>query len=107
VGRFTVDCVDSFGFFIGPANVKVHDIGKCFGSNCCIHNPSRHHMKTWKQIWRDDHKIMHRMCLHGIGHPDPDDISKDRNHHCCGCCDPNKFIEGEVVVREIEGPQRI
>ena len=31
---------------------------------------------------------MERVCEHGVGHVDPDDITKDRTHGCCieQCC---------------------
>lgn len=34
--------------------------------------------------------MMERMCPHGIGHPDPDEITLDVVHGCDGCC-----IKGE------------
>ena len=79
-------------------HVLVHDEKDCEGHNCCIHNPSDHHMKNWPTHWRDDRGLMERICPHGIGHPDPDDIDfKKRNfgekvastesvHGCDGCC---------------------
>jgi hypothetical protein len=61
---------------------------------CCIHRPSSHHMRTWPQHWRNDRGIMERICQHGIGHPDPDDLTTDRVHGCDGCCNPkNKYKE--------------
>jgi hypothetical protein len=34
---------------------------------------------------------MERICKHGVGHPDPDDLMilighDDGVHGCCGCC---------------------
>lgn len=87
-----------FGVQIGPTVVRVHAAGQCSGDHCCIHNPSDHHMRTWRQNWRDDRGLMERICPHGIGHPDPDDIAhKYRTlgeavaiaegiHGCDGCC---------------------
>ena len=66
--------------------VIVHNKELCKDRFCCIHNPSNHHMIDWPQVWRDDRKLMERVCPHGIGHPDPDDISKDKIHGCDGCC---------------------
>ena len=78
--------------------ILVHDKDKCKGDYCCIHNPSDHHMKNWPTHWKDDSKMMERICEHGVGHPDPDDlafvtkslgeeITKYRAiHGCCGCC---------------------
>lgn len=67
-------------------------------ASCCIHKPSDHHMKNWKMYWRDDTKVMERICEHGIGHPDPDHLSHQRQflrideqewdsiHGCDSCC---------------------
>jgi len=74
-------------------NLKVHSKDSCAGNHCPIHNPSDHHMVTWKTCWRGDRGIMERLCEHGIGHPDPDDF-RIRNgddpggHGCDGCCNP-------------------
>lgn len=52
-------------------------------------------MRDWPQFWRDDRGLMERICSHGIGHPDPDDLAyKIRTggddaegvHGCDGCC---------------------
>lgn len=76
----------------------VHDKMRCKGEHCVIHNPSDHKMKDWPTHWRDDRKLMERICPHGIGHPDPDDIAFKRDllgpkfaetesiHGCDGCC---------------------
>ena len=75
--------------------IKVHDKKDCEGQYCCIHNPSDHCMKDFPTHWRDDRKLMERICPHGVGHPDPDDLAfKKRNgypdsegvHGCDGCC---------------------
>lgn len=44
--------------------------------------------------WRDDTKVMERICAHGVGHPDPDARAfAERQgdawfgvHGCDGCC---------------------
>lgn len=69
----------------------VHNVSKCHGTNCPIHNPSDHHMKDWPLHWRHDKGVFERICPHGVGHPDPDDITIKKNPycgiHCCdGCC---------------------
>lgn len=69
----------------------VHDPARCAGQPCCIHNPSDHPLNSAPLIWRDDRKIMERQCPHGIGHPDPDDVTVRRGggegvHGCDGCC---------------------
>lgn len=71
---------------------------------CVIHEPSDHHMVGWSTHWRDDRKLMERICSHGIGHPDPDHLafsnsSTDGVHGCDGCC---LVIKGSLVDKEIE-----
>lgn len=83
---------------IGGEVVWAHPASQCMGFNCCIHNPSEHHMRSWTQHLRsDNHGLIERMCKHGIGHPDPDSVAwfKRRGiegmgiHGCCGeCCAP-------------------
>lgn len=70
----------------GQVVSNVHDISVCEGRRCCIHNYSDHHMKDWTQNWREDRYLMERICPHGVGHPDPDDINPDKVHGCDGCC---------------------
>ena len=77
----------------------VHPETACEGRGCCLHHPSDHHMKTWRLNWRGDHGLMERICPHGIGHVDPDDlayrmstfhsdadVSRWSQHGCDGCC---------------------
>lgn len=57
-------------------------------------------MVDWPQHWRADRLLMERICKHGVGHPDPDDIAYKRIQHgdsvaesesihgCDGCCAP-------------------
>lgn len=66
--------------------VNVHNRNQCKNDSCTIHNPSLHSMSGFPQRWRNDRGFMERICLHGIGHPDPDDIIMDRTHGCDGCC---------------------
>ena len=84
--------------------ITVHSARDCAGRRCCIHNPSNHHMKDWPTNWRHDRKMMERICEHGIGHPDPDDLAFKKAvslaaghtdydtgiHGCDGCCVPPK-----------------
>ena len=74
---------------------NVHPKGKCAGEYCVVHNPSNHHMRSWRLHWRDDRGIFERICpVHGTGHPDPDQLDYWRLlgldfmsvHGCCGCC---------------------
>jgi hypothetical protein len=66
--------------------VNVHASNKCKNDYCTLHNPSDHHMLGFPQRWRQDRHIMERMCPHGVGHPDPDDIALNTVHGCDGCC---------------------
>lgn len=71
--------------------VRTHKPGRCNGERCSIHNPSDHPLKDAPQVWRPDRGIVERMCPHGIGHPDPDDLTVREEpggfvHGCDGCC---------------------
>lgn len=68
------------------AIVRVHPETACAGEHCTIHNRSEHSMRSFPQHWREDRGIMERVCPHGVGHPDPDDINVDGVHGCDGCC---------------------
>jgi hypothetical protein len=81
-------------------NLLVHNVSLCENDEtCCIHKPSDHPMVNFPQLWREDVGLMERICPHGIGHPDPDDLTfKKRQygsryesmsfqyHGCDGCC---------------------
>lgn len=85
-----------WGQNIGPTIMtNVHDPARCEGRGCVIHHPSDHHMRSWPTHWRADRYLMERMCLHGVGHPDPDDVAYQDSvmperaagvHGCDGCC---------------------
>lgn len=84
----------TFGIQVGKRALQVHSPDKCAGGICCIHNPSDHHMKSWEMNWRGDRGIMERLCTHGVGHPDPDDLLMRTSdsygvHGCDGCCRPD------------------
>lgn len=78
---------------------NVHDPDLCQGRGCVIHHPSEHHMREWPTAWRGDGPFdigpghIERVCEHGVGHPDPDDVEFwEQNgidigvHGCDGCC---------------------
>lgn len=74
--------VDDFNHII----VNAHTSNQCKNDHCTLHNPSNHSMVGFPQMWRHDRHIMERICPHGIGHPDPDDIAVNTIHGCDGCC---------------------
>lgn len=70
----------------GGQVIYAHEATECAAEFCTVHKPSDHSMRSFRQHWRGDRGIMERICLHGIGHPDPDDLSVDGVHGCDGCC---------------------
>lgn len=99
--KIKVFSTDAFGIYIGEIDLYVHAEGACWGDRCVIHKPTEHHMRDWTLVWRRDKQCMERMCpSHGVGHPDPDDmtyqVAQQREwvgaHGCCGCCDEN-YVE--------------
>lgn len=101
-GRFRVDMAASPVYGIemqGPFHISTHPPEKCAGRACVIHAPSEHHMRDWPLNWRADRYLMERMCEHGVGHPDPDDVAYQKiarpeaaagMHSCDLCCIPPK-----------------
>jgi hypothetical protein len=80
--------------------VPVHNTGpgewwhrpeNCVGP-CPLHNQTAHHMTDWPLAWNDERGVFERVCLHGIGHPDPDDrptrlgMTDATRHDCDRCC---------------------
>jgi len=75
----------------GGEVIWAHSPEECFGPPCSIHAPSEHRLNMAPLHWRYDRQIMERICPHGIGHPDPDDIKiregwDEGVHGCDGCC---------------------
>ena len=78
----------------GQVLMHVHDPALCEGRPCVIHHPSNHSMRSFRTHYRFDRGLMERICPHGVGHPDPDDlawhVSEGREymgvHGCDGCC---------------------
>jgi hypothetical protein len=86
---------------------NVHDEEDCKNGYCPIHNPSDHPMKKFPTNWRHDRGIMERMCPHGVGHPDPDDIriqlGRDKGiHGCDGCCAGSYTAVQEATMERIK-----
>lgn len=105
---------------------RLHPRSACEGRPCVVHDPSEHHLRHLPTHFRDDKGQMERICEHGVGHPDPDDLawhaSEGREHmgvHGCDLCclseeDHRKLIDemaeedrrrtrAERVVDVIEG----
>jgi hypothetical protein len=77
--------------------VLTHAKERCQGRNCVIHNPSDHHMRGWEKRFHQPSQQTIRVCKHGLGHPDPDDVAYwqqiahrriSTKHECDGCCTP-------------------
>jgi hypothetical protein len=75
---------------------NVHPASACAKQSwgCWIHNPLPHALSHAPVVWRSDRQFAERICEHGIGHPDPQDVLYNRRvlgrdiavHGCDGCC---------------------
>jgi hypothetical protein len=87
----------------GQTLLNVHPEGTCLTEHCVLHSPSDHHMRDMPLTWRNDVKKFERTCVHGVGHPDPDDLDyllhqglhHPGAHGCCPetCCVKVTFLE--------------
>lgn len=91
---------NDFVFTLDGNGLRTHSESRCVGDFCCVHNPSDHPLRHAQLNWRADRYLMERICTHGIGHPDPDDLAYKRRqmssdeynnyafgvHGCDGCC---------------------
>lgn len=85
----------------------VHREGDCRGDVCAIHKRSDHNMRSFPQHFRADRALMERICDHGVGHPDPDDLAFHEAegdemagvHGCDGCCNPEMRLTPEQWVK--------
>lgn len=75
--------------------VNVHSETACAAYGCAIHDhPTDHPLKDSTLIWREPAGILHRVCQHGVLHPDADSAlylervgqSYKNIHTCDGCC---------------------
>lgn len=76
----------------------VHEPDDHIIDECALHNPTSHKMSDWQLFWRDDRSMLERICRHGVGHPDPDQVrfwvaargetyaESVSVHGCDGCC---------------------
>ena len=92
--------VDVIALYNGQV-MQVHPKRECLPP-CPVHAPSAHPLNTAPLNWRSDVRLWERICKHGTGHPDPDDLSYKRltmlpavyrmhcyeSHGCDSCCDP-------------------
>lgn len=91
---------------------RTHQRHEICDQGCVIHNRTAHHMQWWPLHWRGDRGIFERICLHGIGHPDPDQFPFWEStgqlwgqgiHGCDGCCDPPAVHEdGDAFVAHLD-----
>lgn len=78
--------------------LKTHEEQADCIMGCVVHNPQMSHMSYWAMNWREDRGMMERICPHGIGHPDYDQVRfwtrtmkwqdawAEMTHSCDGCC---------------------
>lgn len=80
------------------ALLRSHEATECALPYCAIHNPSEHPLRYAPQQWRNDLRMLERVCQHGFGHPDVDNLdyifqmfgetaaAHASVHTCDGCC---------------------
>ena len=78
----------------GP--LTVHPASACADRDygCPIHAPSDHPLRLAPLRWWGNRAVLERICVHGAGHPDPDQAEYERRvhgrdirgHACDGCC---------------------
>lgn len=89
---------------LGTILVRVHDLVVCQGP-CVFHYPTNHILSHLPLLWREDRQMFERVCMHSIGHPDPDQFEYWNRmswtgmtvHGCDGCC-WNQPWEHEMVL---------
>jgi hypothetical protein len=82
----------------GGRLVFVHTLKRCKGIPgkipCVVHDPVAGSWDDLELIFRGDRGIFERICVHGVGHPDPNQIDFWKlagqeflgDHGCDGCC---------------------
>lgn len=82
----------------GVVLIGVHSLDECAHRPCVVHAPSNHRLRSWPLVWRQDRAMFERLCVHGVGHPDPDHLAHlslvlapeeaaaESVHGRCGCC---------------------
>jgi hypothetical protein len=100
---------------VGGMRLVTHDRGTCKGEYCTIHNFSDHHMVRWNQNWREERGVMERICGHGVGHLDPDEVdglaklAYQKTHGCDGCCNPASQFDKDLkeLTKQYKKPDYI
>lgn len=91
---------------LAKEGARFHSQLSCRRSEACvIHNPSDHQMRRWPRNLRAS-ALVERMCVHGVGHPDPDSVaffdSIGRRgfdvHGCDGCCTLPVAREAKTII---------
>ena len=59
--------------FVSPSGdyrlANLHpEIADCFNYGCLVHYPSYSPMSDFPYNWREDMRMMERICPHGVGH---------------------------------------
>ncbi len=98
------------GIKVGGVHLRVDCITDDGDQPCMFHSPTDHIMSDFPHHWRADRMIMERLCEHGVGHPDPDQLQYWMNtrggdaanaemvHGCDGCC--ADVVEIDIVKDE-------
>lgn len=82
--------------------IRHHTREQCDGHPCPFHGPSLHAMIEEPMHLRET-GLIERLCIHGVGHPDPDSAAWLRRvtgqsswgvHGCDGCCHPERRLGG-------------
>lgn len=81
---------------VGAGGQRIHHHARedCDGPPCPFHSPSLHLLVEAPMNYRNDRRLLERICVHGVGHPDPDSLAFGLRHGgtdlgvhgCCGCC---------------------
>jgi hypothetical protein len=98
---------NDFIFLHSGEIMRTHPESACESNRyCCIHKPSSHPLNNQPLMWRSDRRLMERLCTHGVGHPDPDDLRFKSEmmpvdiveaigiHGCDGCCQTTDDVDG-------------
>lgn len=74
----------------GQVLSRVHAEGECSGEFCCIHRPSNHLMREWRQNFLFG--VMYRISPDGDVYPDPDASNPPERPNAVRCLGCDKVI---------------